>query len=221
MIPRDAATLILVDRSTPAPKILMGRRSETHAFLPGKYVFPGGRLDAGDARMASASELPPETIARLCLRMRARQSPARARGLALAAIRETFEETGFILGQPGTPARPTPPNWQDFAQTGHLPDLAKLTFFARAITPPGRPRRFDTRFFLADAAGLTTPPKPKTDGELQESSWFTLADALALDLPSITRDILERLETALATAQAPALVPFQRVKHGKWVCEWL
>jgi 8-oxo-dGTP pyrophosphatase MutT (NUDIX family) len=218
MTPRDAATLILVDRRTTAPKILMGRRSQAHAFLPGKYVFPGGRLDAGDARMATATELPPETLARLCIRT---ASPTRARALALAAIRETFEETGFILGQAATPARPVPPNWQDFAQTGHLPDLEKLTFFARAITPPGRPRRFDTRFFLADAAGLTCPPRPKTDGELLESDWFTLADAQLLDLPSITRDILERLETALATPQAPAQVPFQRVKHGKWVCEWL
>ena len=132
-----------------------------------------------------------------------------------------LKKQALFWANPVPPPPPPPPNWQDFAQTGHLPDLAKLTFFARAITPPGRPRRFDTRFFLADAAGLITPPKPKTDGELQESSWFTLADALALDLPSITRDILERLETALATAQAPALVPFQRVKHGKWVCEWL
>jgi 8-oxo-dGTP pyrophosphatase MutT (NUDIX family) len=218
MTPKDAATLILVDRAASTPKILMGRRHAAHAFLPGKYVFPGGRLDAGDARMAAATELHPETLTCLCIRT---QSPTRARGLALAAIRETFEETGFILGQPGTPARPAPPNWLDFAQTGHLPDLAQLTFFARAITPPGRPRRFDTRFFLADAAALARPDKPKTDGELLESDWFTLPQALNLDLPSITRDILERLETALAAAQAPAQVPFQRVKHGKWVCEWL
>ena len=101
MTPRDAATLILVDRRTTTPKILMGRRSQAHAFLPGKYVFPGGRLDAGDARMAAATELPPETLARLCIRT---PSPTRARALALAAIRETFEETGFILGQAATPA---------------------------------------------------------------------------------------------------------------------
>ncbi|MDP4824101.1 MAG: NUDIX hydrolase, partial [Aestuariivirgaceae bacterium] len=181
MTPKDAATLILVDRSTSAPKILMGRRNAAHAFLPGKYVFPGGRLDAGDARMASASELSPETLERLSLRMRRPANPARARALALAAIRETFEETGFILGKPGTHTRPAPQGWKPFAASGHLPHLAGLTFFARAITPPGRTRRFDTRFFLADAAHIANPGSPTlhADGELLESAWATLPEAMA------------------------------------------
>lgn len=223
MTPKDAATLILVDRSTATPKILMGRRHAAHAFLPGKYVFPGGRLDPGDARMASASELSPDTLDRLTLRMRTPASPARARGLALAAVRETFEETGFILGKPGTQARPAPPNWQEFAATGHLPDLVGLTFFARAITPPGRTRRFDTRFFLADAADIANPGSPTlhADGELLESAWATLPEAMALDLASITKDILTRLQATLNAPKAPFQVPFQHVKHGKWVCEWL
>jgi 8-oxo-dGTP pyrophosphatase MutT (NUDIX family) len=215
MTPKDAATLILVDRTGPVPMVLMGRRHADHAFLPGKYVFPGGRLDATDSRMSCASELAPETFQRLCIRT---ASPARARGLALAAIRETFEETGLILGAAAALPRPAPKVWQEFAATSHLPDLASLTFFARAITPPGRNRRYDTRFFLADAARLASPRSAKTDGELLDSDWFTLPQALKLDLASITRDILQQLET---TPAAPAKLPFFRAKHGKWGCEWL
>src|SRR5471030_1504600 len=55
--PRDAATLMLIDRSGPKPKVLLGRRHHAHKFMPGKFVFPGGRIEALDRTMAAVSEL--------------------------------------------------------------------------------------------------------------------------------------------------------------------
>ena len=95
--PKDAATLILIDRTRKTPKLLMGRRHEGHKFMPGKYVFPGGRIEAWDRRMVAAGALDPKVEERLMARVQ-RPTASRARALALAAIRETFEETGLLLG---------------------------------------------------------------------------------------------------------------------------
>ena len=95
---RDAATLILIDRAGPAPKVLLGRRHASHKFLPGRFVFPGGRVERDDARLPFATPLNPEVEARLLKRVN-RPTPAKARAFALAAIRETFEETGLMIGR--------------------------------------------------------------------------------------------------------------------------
>src|SRR5437660_9610028 len=112
--PRDAGTLILLDRSAPLPKVLLGKRHAAHAFMPGKYVFPGGRVDRTDARMPVARPLAQELEALLMKRVQ-RPSPAKARALALAAIRETFEETGIIVGAPANDALAAPKGaWNAF-----------------------------------------------------------------------------------------------------------
>ena len=157
--PKDAATLILVDRSTDRPKVLLGRRHQNHKFMPGKFVFPGGRVEPADRQMASAAHLDPQVEDRLMRGLR-RPSPARARALVLAAIRETFEETGLLIGLRGLDAftdhgATTSSMWAAFATAGVNPDLTNIHFVARAITPPGRSRRFDTRFFTADASSVT------------------------------------------------------------------
>jgi 8-oxo-dGTP pyrophosphatase MutT (NUDIX family) len=95
--PKDAATLILVDRSGPLPKVLLGKRHERHKFMPGKFVFPGGRVDPADRLMPVAKPLDPHAEANLMKHLQ-RASAAKARAFALAAIRETFEETGLLLG---------------------------------------------------------------------------------------------------------------------------
>ena len=96
--PRDAATLILVDRREHRPAlVLMGKRHAGHRFMPGKFVFPGGRVEPEDRRMAAAGALDPAVEEKLNARVR-RPSPGFARALALAAIRETFEETGLAIG---------------------------------------------------------------------------------------------------------------------------
>jgi 8-oxo-dGTP pyrophosphatase MutT (NUDIX family) len=223
--PRDAATLIIVRRDGAQPRVLLGRRHGGHAFMPNKFVFPGGRLDAADCRMAVAHDLAPATLARLVSRMRGRSSAARARGLALAAVRETFEEVGLIAGRPGTASGPSSA-WTSFTATGHVPDLSELRLVMRAITPPGRTRRFDSRFFLADAARLANLDRPhhSGSGELLEVHWFSFAEALALDLPIITRDVLGRLKPVIDDGGWPDddfPVSFQFQRHGRWFDERL
>ncbi len=216
--PRDAATLILIDRAPKAPSVLMGKRRHDLKFMPGKFVFPGGRVDPADGRMASADELNPVDRDRLVDRMRVRPSAHRARAIALAAIRETFEETGLLLGRQSGGDVPAPDAaWKGFAEKRVLPELSKLTFVARAITPPRRPKRFDTRFFIADrqsvadeVGGIVGP-----DAELVELVWIPLAEAKTLDMPDITRVVLEEVDLRLAaTRDVP--VPFYAMRAGRF-----
>src|SRR5215475_3195490 len=143
--PKDAATLILVDRSGAVPKVLVGRRHDKVVFMPGKFVFPGGRVDKSDNRVPVAAPIPGELETNL-LKGSPKITPSRAKSLAVAAIREACEETGLCLGRKaeGGSARLEGP-WKPFADAGLLPDPSGLFLIARAITPPGRVRRFDTR----------------------------------------------------------------------------
>lgn len=224
--PRDAATLILVRRDTGTSRVLMGKRHEAHKFLPGKFVFPGGRVDAGDCRITAQHPLPADVSAKLVSAMKGKPSSARATGIALAAVRETFEEVGLIIGQPGPTPRTRNSAWQHFYSTGHVPDLRGLRMLARAITPPGRPRRFDTRFFMADAATLANmdaPVVPETD-ELLTPHWVSIDEALQLDLPWITSQILGHLKCALENpdpfgSQRPVSYQYKRGKN--WTYEIL
>src|SRR6202050_2698758 len=106
--PRDSATLILIDRSEEIPKVLLGRRHERHRFMPGKFVFPGGRIEPSDRQMARLAALHDRHVARLMTKVR-HASATKAAGFALAAIRETYEETGLMLGAPSPKAFVTPP----------------------------------------------------------------------------------------------------------------
>lgn len=225
--PRDAATLIILRRDMAETRVLMGKRHAGHAFMPNKYVFPGGRVDAADARLTVAADLHPEVARKLLARMRGKPSLARARGLGLAAVRETFEEVGLIVGRPvGSPRMSRSSSWKPFFETGYEPDLSGLRFFARAITPPGRPRRFDTRFFTLDASAVVNADQPirSTSQELLDPYWVTFREAAELDLPSITKDILKRLAQALEVeaAMSPgAPLTFQYYRGSKWRIEEL
>lgn len=196
--PRDAATLIILDHSGGQPKVLLGRRHDSHKFMPGKFVFPGGRVERGDHVMSAAKPLHSEIEDKLAARLR-RPAPRLARALALAAIRETFEETGLALGV-SERAPPAPAGaWARFAATNVTPALDGLDFIARAITPPHRPKRFDTRFLVADAElirhqepGLVGP-----EAELVELVWMALEEAASLDMPAITRIVLKELAAAM------------------------
>jgi 8-oxo-dGTP pyrophosphatase MutT (NUDIX family) len=199
--PRDAATLIIVEGAGRAARVLMGKRHQEHAFMPGKFVFPGGRIEAEDRRMSAAGALDPNVEEKLNLRVR-RPSPGFARAIALAAIRETFEETGLAIGVGDhcAPGNPPPGAWTRFAATGVHPALEAIDFLARAITPPGRSRRFDARFLVVDARYIAG----RVDGvvhpqaELVELVWTPLDKARELDLPEITRRALDDLAQALA-----------------------
>ncbi len=222
--PKDAATLILLDRSGPVPKVLMGRRNDKQVFMPGRYVFPGGSVDAGDRLMSTATPLDPRAEGRLLRKMQ-KPTPAKARALALAAIRETFEETGLLLGskREDAPAAPAGP-WSAFAEARVYPDLAGIHFIARAITPPRRVRRYDTRFFTADANAIAHRMDGKVgpDAELVELVWLPLNETKSLQLMAITEIVLETLQEQIAAGFSHDLpVPFYRVLHGKRMRELL
>ena len=207
--PRDAATLIIVDhREADRPKVLMGRRNGRHDFMPDKWVFPGGRIDPSDFRAPHGSDLRPETAERL----QKTAPPARARALAMAAIRETFEEAGLLLAK-AAPARPGVGPWREFLAHGALPDLEAMEFVARAVTPPMSPKRFDARFFMARADRLISLERQADCGELDEIAWFALDEALELDLPSVTRFVLHEVPARLANPRHP--VPSLRFTRGK------
>lgn len=222
--PKDAATLILVDRSGRTPKVLLGRRHASHKFMPGKFVFPGGRVDPGDRHMLVATPLHPAAESTLMKRL-AMASPAKARALALAAIRETFEETGLLLGIPTSNIAAVPKGpWSAFAQAKLLPDLASLFFIGRAVTPPGRARRFDARFFMQDASAIAHRLEGVIgpDAELVELVWMSLPEARELDVPAVTSVMLEELELRLAQGFRHDLpVPFYRNPFGRFIREML
>jgi 8-oxo-dGTP pyrophosphatase MutT (NUDIX family) len=217
--PRDAATLIIVDRSQGVPRVLLGKRRMDMKFMPGKYVFPGGRVDRSDRLVSAHDDLKPKEITRLLFDMKGGPSELRARALAFAAIRETYEEAGLIIGAPaGSTKPPNDKSWQAFYDQGFAPSLSSLMFFARAITPPGRPRRFDTRFFCADAASIVYRGAPLQD-ELSDHVWMALEDARGLDLPPITRTILEDLGDRLALGPldgTDARVPYYFFRNGSF-----
>jgi 8-oxo-dGTP pyrophosphatase MutT (NUDIX family) len=223
--PRDAATLIIIDRQERAPKVLMGRRHPGHKFMPGKFVFPGGRIELGDRAMPVSGTLHPRAEQALMARV-VRPSAQRSRALALAAIRETFEETGLLLGTKdhGAPEQVPEGPWSVFRDRGIFPDLEALQVVARAITPPRRPKRFDTRFFAVDRTAIADEVGGivNSSAELVELTWVTLPEAKNLDLPIITLSILEELEDRIAQGFAEELpVPFYYERHGRFVRELL
>jgi len=200
---RDAATLIVVRDRATAPAILMGMRGAKAAFMPNKYVFPGGAVDVGDANI----DVPLPALQRAALNQDSRQ-PAHA--LAAAAIRELWEEAGQVLGH-ASDWPDAPQGWRGFARTGHRPSGTHLEFVFRAVTPKGAPRRFDARFFMVDADHLVTDLDDFSNAqdELSHLHWVQLAKVRALDLPFITKVVLAEISARL-TRSAPGTVPFFR-----------
>ncbi len=219
MRPRDAATLILLDRSGEDVKVLIGRRHRSHAFMPGRFVFPGGRTDPHDSRVPTATPLLPEEEMRI-VGNGTRASAARARAIALSAIRETYEEAGLLIGRAAS-FQTKRPSWQGFVEHGVSPELDRLRFIARAITPPGRVRRYDTRFLAAwrDDVAVELPEGGPTN-ELEELCWLSIEDAKRAEIPAITRTVLEELKIRLDTD--PDLkpghpVPFYRMLRNRFI----
>ena len=219
--PRDAATAVIARRDGDHPRILMGQRGKGASFMPSKFVFPGGALDPEDHTAPEAAPLRAACVARL----EKMSPPGMAGPLSRAAVRETFEETGLILGRPDPRAADLAgtmedPSWRDFLASGHMPACDRLTFIFRAITPPYRPKRFDARFFLVDADQLASDPDDlsRASGELSHLTWLTIREARDLDLPLITEVVLAEVEESLAQTPAgelPADRPAPFFHHEK------
>lgn len=205
--PRDAATLIIVRRDAAKPRVLMGKRNGGHNFMPNLWVFPGGRIDRNDFRAPFASDLKPDAAATFDAYLK----PGRGRALALAAVRETFEEAGLLLAKPAEP-RPAAGPWREFLAQGALPDLDALDIVARAITPPMVGKRFDTWFLMAEAERLISLERQADCGELEEIAWVEFDDALALPLPSVTRMMIKEAVARLEDSARPK--PFLRFRKG-------
>ncbi|CUH50349.1 NUDIX hydrolase [Ruegeria atlantica] len=203
---RDAATVIVLRDRLTNPSILMGQRGAKAAFMPNKFVFPGGAVDASDADVALSTDLP----AVCCDRLAERSQAGLQNALAAAAIRELWEETGLILGQPGDWAGPRTEDWATFAQMGYRPSAQALQFVFRAVTPPGRPRRFDARFFLVDAAAIQgdLDDFSHASDELSHLQWVPLDRAREFDLPFITEVVLAEIAARVTDPTPPETVPF-------------
>lgn len=205
---RDAATVIVLRDRASQPSVLMGQRGANAAFMPNKFVFPGGAVDSVDDQVALA-----RPVSSLCAG-RLREDSTRDLSMALpaAAIRELWEETGQMLGQPGDWPQPVPQGWRGFAASGLCPDAAPLQFVFRAITPPGRPRRFDARFFLLEAEALASDPDDfsRAEDELAHLQWVPLNQVRRFDLPFITEVVLAEISARVRDPRPPMSVPFFR-----------
>jgi 8-oxo-dGTP pyrophosphatase MutT (NUDIX family) len=202
---RDAATIIVMRNKNDNPSVLMGQRGINAAFMPSKFVFPGGAVDDQDLRINIK-----KSINELCMnRLSKENKNVPGNALVAAAIRELFEETGQIIGveQEWSEA---PSIWKDFAKTGYVPDASNMSFVFRAITPPGRPRRFDARFFLIQADQLQTnlDDFSMASDELSHLQWIPLPDTKNFDLPFITQVVLAEITGNLVDNGPPARVPF-------------
>lgn len=192
--PRNASTMILIDGSGDDARVLMGRRNKKLKFMPGAFVFPGGSVDRHDGSVKASDELSKITQKRLLSAMRGKPTPRGARALAIAAIREVAEESGLLIGK-REGFNSAHEGWQDFVDQGVCPSLAGLRLFARAITPPGLSRRFDTWFFLARSKeiGFSPPAGFQPDGELEDLQWIKPQEAIVGETREITRVMLVEL----------------------------
>lgn len=177
---KHAATVVLVSGTGTARRVLLGRRNPNSAFLPNKFVFPGGGVEPEDAQIVTDRPFDP-----ICQEALNYQSDLKPEMLGIAALRELFEETGLECS----------PRY----------NLGALRFIFRALTPKGLPRRFDTRFFLLDAGALGTDPEDfaPQDHELLDLGWYGIDEALALEMIPITRFVLELLKKPLSATHIP------------------
>ena len=218
--PRLASTLILLDRTEGEPKVLMGRRNPASKFMPGKFVFPGGRVEPGDRKMNAAGALPKEVEFRLAKVLP--RSASLPRALALGSIRETFEETGIVVGarDMGAPESAPDGEWRQFAAQGFYPQLDNIHFIARATTPPRQARRFDTVFLAADATDIVANVDGfiGPDRELVELVWVPMSKAHDLELPLITSVVLHELDRRIEAGMGHYLpAPWYYVGPRGWV----
>lgn len=206
--PRPAASLVLLREGGRGLEVLLGRRGGGARFMPGVYVFPGGRATRHDAlpwegEPADAAGQPDPLLRRL----------------ARSALRETFEETGLVIGRPhaaGAPSlprrRPLSPIETAYRAHGMRPALDLLRFIGRAITPAASPIRFDARFFLAD--GSFAAGEIDAGDELEDLRWHPLAAEPPGPMRRVTKFML-RHAARVWQGEAGAEIPFFTHRLGR------
>ena len=195
--------------------MLMGQRRLNARFMPGMLVFPGGAVDASDRALRLACALGPASVEAMAAYGSVAQAQAQA--LALAAVREAWEETGLLLGVPGQLHDASHPSWQAFAQAGKAPALGALRYVGRAITPVASRIRFHARFFMVDASHLTG--NLSGDGELCDLEWWQVGELVDVPMLDVTRFMLERAVALLqgtATEQPAPLFTWRSGPRIVW-----
>jgi 8-oxo-dGTP pyrophosphatase MutT (NUDIX family) len=208
--PRDASSLIIYRPNADGFDVLMGRRHKDHVFMPNRLVFPGGAIDSEDRCVIPGTDLKRDVAARLTRTL----TPTRARALAAAAVRETFEETGLFLAAPiKEQPKQKLENWQAFYDRGMGPALGALDYFFRAVTPPGNVRRYDARFFLASVD--RTQGDIAGDGEIIDIGWYNIAEVkIDPNVHGITARVLSEAETILIN---PGLLQERGARHSRHI----
>jgi 8-oxo-dGTP pyrophosphatase MutT (NUDIX family) len=200
--PRDAASLILLRQGDSGLEVLLGRRGRGARFMPQRYVFPGGAVASGDSRRWWSEEEAAEAIPRM-------------RALKRAALRETFEETGLVVGRPAAdvpdPANGLSPVEAAYRAHGVRPALELLTLVGRAITPTDSPIRFHARFFVVDATHAAGPLR--SSEEFDDLRWHPVAAEPPGLMQNVTQSML-RFALEAWDGRAPATPPLLQ-HHGE------
>jgi 8-oxo-dGTP pyrophosphatase MutT (NUDIX family) len=186
--PVDAAGLVLIRAGSKGePEILLGRRHRRAGFLPDIYVVPGGRVDTADHAPSGFTEALHPAVA-AALSSGGSRRPALA--FPRAALRETHEETGLLVGGSGLAITvPRQAVWQAYGAAGIAPDFGGLDFICRAITPVTSARRYNTRFFLAD--GAQAAGSVLSNGELEDLGWRPVSALGGLEIVDVTEYVLK------------------------------
>ena len=185
--------------------------------MPSKFVFPGGAVDDCDYSINLSGPICQSSRRRLQLET----DNVDAKAFFASAIREVWEETGIRLAvqtRSESEREQAVGAWLEFMSGGMSPCAKGMYFFFRAITPPGRSRRFDARFFLGCAEDLHLDGDidkldAKSD-ELANLQWASLAEAQKLDMPFISRLVLDAAKKALTRGLPPTRIPFHFQKDG-------
>ena len=187
---KNAATIVLIRQERQKNYVLMGKRNSRVSFMPCKYVFPGGAWDKVDTDVPFVQGVTNHQKKLLMLETDFSQSDS----LGITAVRELWEETGLRLSTSGN-FSDYPLSWKEFFSKNQGPNLSNLNFFFRAITPSGRPRRFDARFFFCNARHIFNDLDDfkQASGELSDLKWVEIFQAQYLELPRITKTVLEHL----------------------------
>ena len=189
---KDAATIVIVREQSKKYKILMGQRGKNAVFMPNKFVFPGGAYDANDSMVPFSKSLPDKQKILLSINC----SLTNPESLAATVIRELWEETGLKIANSYDWKGSKIKGWEDFYENNIAPNVSKLKFFFRAITPVGRPRRFDARFFICLAKDLNCDfdDFSNASDELSHLQWIEIEKTKEFDLPIITRIVLKEVQ---------------------------